>query len=188
MVSVGRDLKDHPFGSSPWIILVALLWTHSNISMSFLSWGPQGWTQTQSGVSQEQSREREPPRLTCWPCFFWWSPGYGCLSRVQVHIARSCWASRQPVCSSPSPQGCSQSILHPACICAWDCPNSGAGHCTWPCWTSWGSHRANSQACSGSSGCHPFPPPCWPHNTACCCWQTCWGCTQFHCPCRQQRC
>ena len=31
--------------SSPLIILVALLWTRSKSSMSFLYWGPQAWTQ-----------------------------------------------------------------------------------------------------------------------------------------------
>lgn len=31
--------------------------------------------------------------------------------------------------SRPSPQGCSRSILHPACVCAWECPDPGAGPC-----------------------------------------------------------
>ena len=30
---------------SPLTIFVALLWTRSNSSMSFLGWGPQSWTQ-----------------------------------------------------------------------------------------------------------------------------------------------
>lgn len=31
-------------------------------------------------------------------------------------------------CNSPSTH-------HPACICAWDCPDQGAAPCTWPHWT-----------------------------------------------------
>jgi len=30
----------------------------------------------------------------------------------------------------PPPQGCSQAILHPICICAWECLDPGAGPCT----------------------------------------------------------
>jgi len=51
-------------------------------------------------------------------------------------VSAHCWAvlsfsSTSTPC--PSRQGCSHTILCPACICAWDCPNPGAGTCTWPC-------------------------------------------------------
>ena len=39
---------------------------------------------------------------------------------------------------NPSPQGYSQAILYPTCMCAWGCPDPGAGPCPWPCWSSWG--------------------------------------------------
>ena len=73
-----------------------------------------------------QSRGAESPSSTCWPLFFWCSPGYSWPSGLWAHTDSSYWASRQPTLPSPSPQGCSSSILHPACICAWDCPDSRA--------------------------------------------------------------
>ena len=49
-------------------------------------------------------------------------------------LASSCSVLHQPAPPHTSQQGCSQSILHPACIWAWDCPNPGAGPaCPWPC-------------------------------------------------------
>lgn len=57
-----------------------------------------------------------------------------------VHVAGSCPAF-QPLTSPSPPWGCSQYILHPAYICAWDCPDAGAGPCTRPDWTSWGSSQ-----------------------------------------------
>lgn len=47
-----------------------------------------------------------------------------------------------------------RAALHPFSaqpICAWDCSNLSAAPCTWPCRTSCGSHRLNSQACQASS-------------------------------------
>ena len=48
------------------------------------------------------------------------------------------------------PQCCSQVILCPTCICAWDCPEPDAGSSS--CWASWGWHGPTSQACRGPSG------------------------------------
>ena len=89
----------------------------------------------------------------------------------------------------PSPsRGCSQSILHPACICGWDCTNPGARLRRWTYWTSWSSHRPTSPACQGPCGWHPFPLACWSHHTAWCHWQTFWQCIQSHCRCCWRRC
>jgi len=142
---------------------------------------------TPGGVSQEWSQRGKWLPSPCWPHLVWCSPGYSWPSRFQTHSARSCWAPHQPTPSSP-PQGCFLSILHPACICAQDCPNPHGGPCTWRCWTSWSSRGPTSQACQGPSGWHPFPPVCQPHHTASCHQQACWGCTQSHCPCCWQRC
>ena len=92
-----------------------------------------------------------------------------CYMEIYMDTAGSCPAFHSPVPPSLSPQGCSQSVLHPACLCAWDCPDPGTGPCTWPCWTSWGSHGPTSQACSGPSGRHPIPPVRQPRHTAWCC-------------------
>lgn len=46
--------------------------------------------------------------------------------------------------------------------------------------TSLGSDGPTFLACPGPSVLHPFPSACWPHYTACCCWQTCWEHTQSH--------
>jgi len=145
---------------------------------------------TAGGVSSEQSRGAESPPLTSWPRFFWCSWPFG----LWAHIAGWCQDSHQSALTSPSWQGCSQSIVCLACICAWDCLNPCAGPCTWPCWTSWGSHRPTSPACPGLSGFHPFCPASGPHTfcpasgPAWCRQHTCWGCTQSHHPCCEQRC
>lgn len=71
------------------------------------------------------------------------------VSGLQVYTAQSHWASCQPKPSSHFPQVCSQPVLHLVCTCAWDCPNTSAQPCTWPCWTSWGLHGPTSQASQG---------------------------------------
>ena len=69
------------------------------------------------------------------------------LLLMQPRVLLPFWAARTHcwvILSFPptsTPQGCSQSILHPACISAWDCASPCAGSCTWPCWTSCGLHR-----------------------------------------------
>ena len=143
---------------------------------------------TPGEVTPEQSRGAESPLLTCWSCFFWCSPGYSWPSWLWAHTARSRWASHQPAPPSSSPRGCSQSILRPACTCAWEFPDPCAGSCIWPSWTSWGSHMPTSQACQHPSGQHPLPSTCQLHYMAWSHRQTCWECTQSHCPCHLQRC
>lgn len=48
---------------------MALYWTWSSMSASFLYWGCQNWTQHSSHVSEGLSREEEPLPLPCWPYF-----------------------------------------------------------------------------------------------------------------------
>ena len=60
--------------------------------------------------------------------------------------------------------------------------------CTWPCWTSLGSHGPTSSACPGPSGWLPFPPMYLLHRSAWCHLQACWGCTQCHHLCHWWRC
>lgn len=100
------------------------------------------------------------------------------LSGLQVHIASWGWVFQQPIPQGPSPQGCSQFILCPACMCASDCPSPGSGSCTCPCWTSRGLHRPTSQACQIPYRWHLFPPECWLYQKV-----QCLGFTQSHCPC-----
>lgn len=118
---------------------------------------------------------------TCWPGFFdaaQNTAGFlGCDCELLGHV--DFLVNQQPPTSSS--QGCSQFILHTGSICSWDFPNPSAG----PLLT-WGLHRPTSQACPGSSGWHCFTPACQLHHTAWCHWQTCWGCTQSHCPCHRQ--
>jgi len=78
---------------------------------------------------------------------------------------------------SSSLQGCSQGDLPPVCINTWDCLDASATPCTWPSWTSLGSHGPTSPACLGPSGCLPFLPVYQLHRSAWCHPQTCWGCT-----------
>ena len=72
-------------------------------------------------------------------------------------------------------------------IDAGGCPNLGAGPCTWPCWTSWGSHRPTSPDCPHPSGWHPVPQACQLYHTAWCSLQTCQGCAWSHCLCHWWR-
>ena len=59
--------------SKPLTIFVALLWTCSNNSTSFLYWGPQTWTQMDlapDGASQEQNRGAQSSLMPCcYPSF-----------------------------------------------------------------------------------------------------------------------
>ena len=59
---------------------------------------------------------------------------------VTGHTAGTHPVFRPPVPPSPSWQGCSQSIYPQVCINTGYCPDPFAGPCTWPYWTSWGSH------------------------------------------------
>ena len=122
---------------------------------------------------------------TCWPCFFCCSLRSDWLSGLQADSVGSyCF----PLTSTPKsfPLHCSQSILCPTCIYAWNFLQEGP--CTWPYWTSWSSQMGNSQACPGSSVGHSIPPVCWSHHTASCCPQTYWGCTQYRSLHHQQGC
>jgi len=75
--------------------------------------GSRAGRRTPGGVSPEQSRRAESPPSTCWPRFFWRSPGYGWPCWLPAHIGGSCPAFHAPVAPSPSWQGCSQSLhLH----------------------------------------------------------------------------
>ena len=138
---------------------------------------------TPSGVSWERSRGRESPPLTFWPRFFWCSPGRDWLPGLQAYIPSSYTIIHPPVSPSPSPWGCSQSIHPPVYTDIWNIPDAGAGPCTWPGWTSWGSHGPTPQACQACSGWHLFPRAYQLHHTPCCHPQTCWGCTRSHCLC-----
>lgn len=85
--------------SSPLILFVALLWPVFNRSFS-LHWGPRTGNSTGSGISLKRSRGAESPPSACWQCCFGYNPGHSWLSKIQVHIAGSCWAhvdTYQPV-------------------------------------------------------------------------------------------
>ena len=47
---------------------VALLWTHSRTSMSFLYWRAQNWTE----YLRYSLTEGQSPLFSCWLCFFWY--------------------------------------------------------------------------------------------------------------------
>lgn len=109
---------------SPLSMSIAYLRTHSNRSVCLSCWGPQSWLQycrwalTWTKQSRGGESSPSPCCLHCFGC----SPGCGLAPGLQMHIAVSCGASYQPTLPS-SLQGCSQSVLHPACICTWNCPD-----------------------------------------------------------------
>ena len=130
---------------------------------------------TPGGVSLECSKGAGSPPSTCWPHFSWCSSGYSWSSGLRGHIGGSCLAFHPPVSPSPSQQGCSQSLHPPACTDSRGCPDPDKGPCTWPCWTSQGSHGPTSWACPGPSGWHPVLMVCQLYHSAWCHLQTCWG-------------
>ena len=54
-------------------------------------------------------------------------------------ISGSCPACHPPVAPCSFRHGCAYSFHPPARTDSGSCPDSGARHCTWICWTSWGS-------------------------------------------------
>ena len=89
---------------------------------------------TLDGASQEYSWGGQSLPSLCWLPILWWSSGYSWPSGLQEHAAGSCTAFHPPGPPSTSPKGCAQWVLLPACTHIWDCPNSRATLCTWPCW------------------------------------------------------
>lgn len=63
------NLSSYVRCSNLLIIFVAVWWTCSSLSMSFLYWGAPKWTQySKCGCTSGWWREVSPS-LTCWPCF-----------------------------------------------------------------------------------------------------------------------
>jgi len=81
---------------------------------------------TQGEASPAQSRGAGSPPLPCWPCYFWCSLGYDCLSGLWRHVAGSSPASHLPIPSGPFRQGCFLSVHHSASIGSGAFHNSGA--------------------------------------------------------------
>jgi len=146
----------------PLIIFVALLWTHSNRSMSLLYWGLHIWMQySKSGLTSAEQRDKITS-FALLAVLLLLPP------RIQLAFGAHCWhMSRLPSTSIPGPfwKGCAPSLHPPVCTDSGDCYNPGARPCIWVCWTSWGSPGPTSPACLGPSGCHPAPQVCWSHYT-----------------------
>lgn len=71
-------------------------------------------------------------------------------------------------------------VIHAVCIDPEDCSNSGAGPCSWSCWTSWPSHGPTPQLCQGPPSQGLSSSVCCLHHSAWYYPETCWGCTQSH--------
>lgn len=85
-------------------------------------WSHRAGCSTPGRVSLERSRGQESRPLIS-------GPGYNWPSGLWAHTNGSCWASHPSTPPNPSPQCFSQSFLHPACSCTWDCLDPGAfGH------------------------------------------------------------
>lgn len=119
----------------------------------FFVLGPRAGCSTPGGTPPAQSRGAEcPPSPCCTPLC---SPGHGWLSEPQAHIARSRPVFHSPAPSSPSWQGCLQS-LPLQIIDTEGCSNSGQVPCTWACWPLWDSHVPPSWASPDPSGWYPI--------------------------------
>jgi len=87
------SLSSYERCSIPWIICVALLWSHPDRSVSLLYWGLPIWMQYCRWGLTLQSRGAGSPPPPCWPCCFWCSPGYSWISGLRGHSAGSCPAA-----------------------------------------------------------------------------------------------
>lgn len=105
------------------------------LTVLHLCGAPRAQHSTPIGVLEEQSRVGKTLFLTGWPCSFWCSLGCVWLSVLKVYVTNSFPISHPPVSARPSPWGCFQSIHPPVCTDVWNYPKTGAGFCTWPCWT-----------------------------------------------------
>lgn len=74
------------------------------------------------------------PLPSCCPHSSGCSSGHGCFSGLWAHFASSYFLSTMT--PKPFSQGCSQSVLCPACRCAWDCSDPDVGPCISLCSTS----------------------------------------------------
>lgn len=119
--------------------VVLALWSYFQPSSGLT---PRNWDlsyaedpKTGSSTPQVRIRGAESPPSTGRPLSFdlIWLAFWTSSSHRQV-VSRSS-SSYIP----KSSQDCSQFLLCPACIFAWDCPDSHVIPCICPCWTSWGS-------------------------------------------------
>lgn len=119
------------------ITYVALLFIHSNKSISFSYWGNQNWAQDfRWGLIR--AKEEGPPSPSC-PWCFWYSPGYFWLSWQWAHPAEP-WTDFHPLAPSSSQQGCSPSLHPPACTEGYQ---AGVWRLLWWTWTA----SRNEHAC-----------------------------------------
>ena len=84
--------------SIPWITFVALLWTHSNSSMSLLCWGLSIWTKALQVKSH--SAEGQIPSLTLLATLLWMQPRIWLVFwavRAQCWLMSSCHPPVPPV-------------------------------------------------------------------------------------------
>jgi len=109
------NLSSQESYSSPLITLVALLWTRSKSSMSFLYWGSQAWMQcSRWGLVRAEGGQSSPS--PCWSPLFCCIPGYCWPSRLREHTAGpACPAFSPSEPPSPFPQDSSQLDLLPVC-------------------------------------------------------------------------
>lgn len=105
--------------SSPFIIFVALLWTYSNRSMSFLCWGPQNWVQhSRWGLTRAEQRDSIPsfPLLAV---LLLMQPRMQLASGLQVHNASSFPGFCPPIfrCFHQTAIGCGRRKIFGSAIC-----------------------------------------------------------------------
>ena len=107
---------------------------------------------TPCDISPAQSKGARSPSSTCWPQFFWFSPGYSRVAGLWWHVAGS-W----PSCHPPYPQVLlGRAVLSPfvpqIVLIAEGCHEPGARPWARICWISWSSLGPTAWACLGLSG------------------------------------
>ena len=112
--------------SSSLIIFEALLWTHSNSSMSFMCCGPQSWKQYSRWVPMGAEQRGRITSLYQLVMLLLMQLRIQLAFWAASHIDSLHWIFHQPTLPNFSPQGCPLDILYTTWICAWDCPNIDA--------------------------------------------------------------
>jgi len=156
------SLPSYGTWSSPYIILVALLWAVS--SSSILCWGCQNWMCCSRGSLASTEKRGRIMSLDVWLKLLLMQP-------------------RLPGSPGAFPLSCFPAVRPLAYIGVWSCSSSGVGLCTAFCWTSWSSWQTISPACWGVSAWgHHNPLVCQPLLPVLCHQETSWGYTLLHHP------
>lgn len=124
----GPSAVPHETSSSPFMSLVALCWTCSSSSMSFIKWEAQSWLQHSTCSLTSTMTSGMDTSLVLLATLFLIQAGMPLAFWPPGHTAGSYWAECQPACLGPFLPNSSQATLSPAhrniYIFPWQCSHT----------------------------------------------------------------